>query len=407
MNILQITLNACSEARVNFADGVARVVTQLSSYLTNVAHDTCFLGYFADDYPKQTVVLPVFTDSIHLSYPIHKSELMDFIVTNKIEVIQINLPISNTTASIVQTISEVAHYSNVKVVFCLHVMPDFAGKMYGSFGKNIFNFISQKFSTEDVTNWIVSSTSSINNWIFKHILKRKYKIFYDCDDKVVVFSGSYAESYRKIIKHQNGDKLSVIPNPLSFSAFFPKEEIQNKTKEVILIGRLVEYQKRISYALKIWQIIEKNPLLQDWRLTIVGDGKDEAFLLWLANKYHLKSVFFEGRQDPIPYYNRASIMMMTSGYEGWPMVMMEAMPMGCCCISFDSFGAINDIIEDGYNGCIVPNNNIKKYAKCLSELMLDDKKRITMGVNAIESSKRFTLEKIGEQWHKLFEEMTE
>ena len=99
-------------------------------------------------------------------------------------------------------------------------------------------------------------------------------------------------------------------------------------------------------------------------------------------------------------------MMMTSGYEGWPMVMMEAMPMGCCCISFDSFSAINDIIEDGYNGRVVPNNNIKKYAKYLSELMLDDNQRIMMSINAIESSKRFTLEKIGKQWHKLYEELT-
>ena len=407
MNILQITPNVCSEARMNSADGVVRVVSQLASYLVNETHDTCFCGYFDDDYPKETVVLPVFKSSIHLSYPVHTSELIQFITTNNIQVIQFNLIISKKSVSIVKTISEAVHQYNVKLVFCLHMMPDFPGKEHVSCREILFDLVSHKLTKKEIRNRLLPSKGLINNWLVNRILRRKFTMFYDYDDKVVVFSDSYAESYRKIIQNKNGGKLFVIPNPLSFPVSLPKEEVKNKQKEVVFVGRLTEEQKRVSYALKIWQIIEKNPLLQEWKLTIVGDGEDEEFLFWLAKKYHLKRVSFEGRQDPMPYYKRASIMMLTSSYEGWPMVMMEAMPMGCCCISFDSFGAIYDMVDDGYNGRVVPNNNLQNYASCLSELMLDDEKRIMMGINAIESSKRFTIEKIGTRWHNLYESLTE
>jgi len=78
---------------------------------------------------------------------------------------------------------------------------------------------------------------------------------------------------------------------------------------------LVEAQKRVSAVLKVWKLIENNPLLTDWKLTIVGEGKDELFFHWLTNKYKLKRVSFEGRQDPKHYYERASIIMVTSACE--------------------------------------------------------------------------------------------
>ena len=87
------------------------------------------------------------------------------------------------------------------------------------------------------------------------------------------------------------------------------------------------------------------------------------------------------------------------------MVLMEAMPMGCCCLAFDSYDAIHDIIEDNKNGKIIPNNNIKAYYNALSELMLNDEKRIAMMLSAIDSSKQFSMEVIGEKWRDLLVKM--
>lgn len=406
MNILQIARNACSVDRVMNADGVSRVVARLCRYLTKEYNDTCYLGYYTDENPKETVFLPEFSNTIHFNNPIDKTALADYITSNCIEIIQINLPVSKQYASHIKTICDTAHYHNVKVVFCLHVMPGFEGKEYGSFKEVLFSFLTRKKTFSKIRNWLITAFSPISNVLLEYAFRSKYQSLYHCD-KIVLFSDSYIDTFLKIVKNNDHSKLYTIPNPLPFNDCLSEEEVKNKSKEVILVGRLAEDQKRISYALKIWQLIETNPMLVDWKLSVVGNGKDEAFCFWLAKKYNLKRISFEGRQDPKPYYKRASIIMLTSGYEGWPMVLMEAMPMGCCSISFDSFGAIYDIIEDGYNGKIVPNNDIHSYYKVLSEIMLDNSKRTEMSIHAIESSHRFTMEIIGKRWRELYSELSE
>lgn len=93
---------------------------------------------------------------------------------------------------------------------------------------------------------------------------------------------------------------------------------------------------------------------------------------------------------------------MTSSAEGWPMTLMEASQMGLPTVAFDSFGAIHDIIKDGYNGFIVPNNNIKKFSNALTHLMLDEEKRKTMAINAVAKSSEFEIDKIVRKWIELF-----
>lgn len=404
MNILQITRNVCSQNRLINGDGVSRVITQLCHYFIDKCKDKCFLAYFLDDFPKETVVLSFFSNSIHLKCPIYKTDLEIFITENKIDVIQINLPVSKEYKSQIKYICDAAHNHNVKVVFCLHVMPGFEGKDYGSIKELTFNILKRKNLGSKLKNWIITTTHPLSCILLRYAFRPKYKSL-NCCDKTVLFSNSYISTYLKINNEADCTKLSIIPNPLPFHSYLLKEDIKNKTKEVIIVGRLMEEQKRISYALKIWQIIEKNPLLSDWKLSVVGNGKDEEYYYWLARQYHLQRIFFEGRQDPQPYYKRASIMMLTSGYEGWPMVLMEAMPMGCCCLAFDSFSAINDIIKDGINGHIIHDNNLTEYANCLTKLMLNDDKRIKMGINAINSSRQFSMDIIGKRWKDLYDEL--
>jgi len=182
----------------------------------------------------------------------------------------------------------------------------------------------------------------------------------------------------------------------------------NKNKNVIWVGRVEEGQKRVSLALKIWKLVEQNPLLDEWTFSIVGNnGPDEEYYHWLVKKYHLKRVSFEGHQDPKPYYKQAAIMISTSAYEGWPMVFMEAMPMGCCCLAFDSYDAVHEMVKDGYDGCIIPDNDIQMYYERMAQLMLDNDARVQMGMNAIDSSARFTMDKIGAKWRALYEEVVQ
>lgn len=406
MKILQITNNVCSEKRFTSADGITRVITQLCHYLINEYGDTCFLGYYVDDYPNETLVLPEFANSIQFKSQINKKELLDFITNNEIDVIQINLPVSKRNASHTKIICDVAHDNDIKVVFCLHVMPKFEGKEYVTLKEVLFYLKQKKPLWPKIKNWIITETYPLSSVFFRRVFRAKNQAFYNSCDRIVVFSNSYIDGYLSVVNRKDRSKLAVIPNPLSFTDHLHKEEVAKKRKEVIIVGRLAEGQKRISIALKIWKLIERNPYLNDWRLSVVGSGKDEKYYYWLAQKYNLQRISFEGNQDPRPYYKRASIMMLTSGYEGWPMVLMEAMPMGCCCLSFDSFGAINDIIIDGVNGRIIHENNLNEYASCLTELMLNDDKRIKMGINAIDSSQQFSMNNIGKLWKELYVELT-
>ena len=398
MNILQITNTACSDT--NQATGVNRVVTQLSDYWYHIHKDNCFHAYF-----EKGEITPLFKDSFCLKRTFTNQEFETFLLKNKIDVIIYNYA-ANQMLNIQNNIYNIAHKHNIKVIYCYHFMPGMEGYSHGSKEEVLYSLLSRKDILDKLKKWIITFTRPLSTKLIHITMKKRYEIAYQNCDKLVVFTPAFINRYLNIIKKQDKEKFKVIPNPLSFSKFLPKEKIINKNKEVIFVGRLYEAQKRVSAVLKVWKLIENNPLLSDWKLTIIGEGKDEYFLHWLTKKYQLKRVSFEGRQDPKPYYERASIMLVTSAYEGWSMVLVEAMPMGCCCLAFDSYDAVHDIITDGIDGRIIPDNNIKAYYHALSELMLNDDKRINMMQSAIENSKKFSMEIVGEKWRNLLLELS-
>ena len=163
-----------------------------------------------------------------------------------------------------------------------------------------------------------------------------------------------------------------------------------------------EKQKRISLALQIWELIENNPISKNWTLRIIGTGSD-------IDKYkkivELKHIVFEGRQNPEPYYQKASIFMMTSSFEGWGLTLTEAQQYGVVPLAFNSYASVSDIITDKYNGYLVSNNDINSYVKYLTLLMSDYDLRHRMALNCIESSKRFERQHICNQWIQLFKQL--
>lgn len=395
MNILQITNTVCTDT--NQATGVNRVVTQLCDYLCRVHQDNCFLAYFEGG----GTATPLFKDSFCFKPTFNPLNFESFMLSNQIDVVSINYA-ANQMLGVVKDVCSIARKHNIKVVYCHHFMPGSEGYSHGSLEEVRYSILSRKNVFDKFKKWMISTSKPLSTKVIHRLLKRNYDTAYLECDKVVVFSEPYIDRYLDIVRGNDREKFEVIPNPLSFSEFLPEESLQGKSKEVIFVGRLQEPQKRVSAALKIWRLIEKNSMLDEWTFRIVGKGKDEPFLRWLAEKYQLRRVSFEGRHDPKPYYKRASVMISTSAYEGWPMVLMEAMPMGCCCFAFDSYDAVYDIIKNENNGRIIHNGDIKAYYQALAEIMLNDDKRIAMGKSAIESSKRFSMEIVGEKWRRLF-----
>lgn len=119
--------------------------------------------------------------------------------------------------------------------------------------------------------------------------------------------------------------------------------------------------------------------------------------LWLT------TCLFEGQKSE-PYYNEASIFMMTSSFEGWGLTLTEAQQYGCVPLAFRSFASLTDIITDKVNGFAIPNDDISLYIKQIKLLMTDEKLRKSMSANAIESSKQFSIEIIIKKWMEVINE---
>ncbi len=399
MNILQITNYECASMSANDNTGINRVVTALNDHYVNSYHDTSFNAYFMKN-PKG--LSEVFTKGMQLRIPLNEEELSDFIVDNKIDRIVINVS-NHEYVKEIPHINQIAHQHNAKTIYCFHFMPGYEACSYAAFSMVYFNFIHKLKFVDSLRKWLITITRPISSKLIKRIICKLYAQPLKTSDKVVVFSPGYIQQYLDIARSTQNNKFAVIHNPMPFLTYINKNELSNKEKEVLIVGRLYEPTKRISYALKVWKMIEQNPLLKDWKLTIIGEGVSDNYYKWLANKYKIENIQFVGRQDPKPYYHKASILLSISSHESWPMVIMESMPMGVIPCVFNSYSATSEIIDHNINGMIAPDNDLHAFFLLLESVMLDDKKRTQMAEAAIEKAKFSDMGIIGKQWRTLLE----
>ncbi len=203
------------------------------------------------------------------------------------------------------------------------------------------------------------------------------------------------ESNTKEWKNKN---VQIISNPLPF---YPKESAALLNKKVIAVGKQ-SYQKGYDRLLHSWQKVnEKNP---DWHLEIYGKLDPSQQLESLAERLGIENSvrFFEPETAITQKYLDSSVYVMSSRFEGFGMVLIEAMACGVPCVSFDCPFGPSDIISDGKDGFLVENGNTTALAERLNLLIEHTYLRIEMGENAKENVKRFLPENIMNQWDELF-----
>ena len=195
--------------------------------------------------------------------------------------------------------------------------------------------------------------------------------------------------------------ISVIPDPLSF---LPTKYSELKERRVIAVGRYV-YQKGFDLLLQAWSKIEK--LYPDWQLAIFGDGDRTPYEKQMktfgvdAKRCHLNGPTPNIQQE----YVISSIFVFSSRFEGFGMVLVEAMACGLPVVSFDCPCGPKDIVRDGEDGLLVENGNIDLLASSLSRLMNDETLRQSMSKAGLKNVQRFNIEQIAEQWRLLFESL--
>lgn len=190
---------------------------------------------------------------------------------------------------------------------------------------------------------------------------------------------------------------TYIYNPLSF---FPNKTSDCNTKQVIAVGRYT-YQKGFDMLIESWKYVkEKHP---DWVLKIYGGGERKSYIE-LRDRYGLEeNVFLEPSTDNIiDKYCESSIFVLSSRFEGFGMVITEAMACGLPAVSFTCPSGPKDIIKDGEDGLWVENGNIKEMAEKISFLIENEGLRKEMGRKARINVERFKIENIAKQWEDLF-----
>lgn len=243
---------------------------------------------------------------------------------------------------------------------------------------------------------------------FKQITSQSMRYVYNHSDLYMVLSPSFIDKFKDFtgIKHPN--HLIVQTNPVTVDASDYVFSSEKKWKEIIYMGRIDYNQKRVYRVIDTWSVLEKQ--FPDWQLTVVGDGPERKKLEQQVKDLGLQHVSFEGFQSSIPYYERASILILTSEYEGFPLVLAECMSFGVVPVVYGSYSAVYDIIKHKENGMIVQPQNgkfeVNEMAKRLAFVMENESKRNEMAQNAILTSKRdYSLESIYRSWEKVFDKL--
>ncbi|AJC89599.1 glycosyltransferase family 4 protein [Campylobacter lari] len=233
------------------------------------------------------------------------------------------------------------------------------------------------------------------NFIHNHFKKYRFKNNYF--DTLVVLSAKQIDQWRRY--HKN---VWVIPNFLPCISNIDSILTQ---KNILSIGRMTANDEKGFFRLiEIWKLVQKNVKYKEWTLTIVGEGEFKDTIENKIKEYKLENsiILKSFTKDIEKEYLNASVYIMTSKWEGFPMVLVEVSSYGVPLISFDINTGPSDIIENGKNGYLIEDGNLQEFTNKLCVLMDDENLRKQMGQRAKENiSHNFSKEKVIQKWQEL------
>lgn len=254
------------------------------------------------------------------------------------------------------------------------------------------------YKKRDLSSWLVPKgllRRLLHTYLLKKEIKRK-KMLLNYSSHYVLLSEAYIPEFCTLIGFKNDGKVTYINNPVTLTPI-RVDQLKGKENILLYVGRLVA-EKGVDKMLYMWAKISKE-LPADWQFVIVGDGPERTRLKRLSSTLKLRNIRFEGFQDPILYYERAKLFIMMSKYEGWALTLCEAMSQGTVPIVLNSFSAAQDIIKDGINGFLVPDEQVG--CQRLLQLIHDSKQLADMSIQAVEYTKKYSIENIISQWISL------
>jgi glycosyltransferase involved in cell wall biosynthesis len=282
--------------------------------------------------------------------------------------------------------------------------------------KSISCFHTQPFLPQGKTRQILKyyRTPSIKAKIFRtfcrlfpnyyswQTLRAERKLFKKTllvSDRLCLESEHYFTRMKKYMPDIDTSKLIAVNNPNSFT--LKEKNHRNNEKVLLWIGRQANTPKNVPLFLNFWVYFQKrNP---EWKALIIGIANDLDYNRRYAQRKKAQNVEFLGRVDDVAsYYERAPFIIMTSMYEGFPMVLIEAMNKGCIPCVFDTFESLHDIVDDGVNGIIVPRNDYRLLTSRIEKVLSNKDSMNVMKIAAREKTNNFNVKTIVDKWETIF-----
>lgn len=373
------------------AGGISRITYNLSQLFRSSGYDVKFLSIHPIKdkeykYDKEQYYLP----DGRIDTITNIEFLIKFVTKNNIDLI-INQSALNVTS--IRFLSKVRERSKCKVISCFH----------NSLLTPVYNYPYQK-------EWYWKKNH--RKWLFKLLRRnalrkflthayiinnhRKYSFVEHNSDAIIFLCDGLRDEFERIIGHKSS-KTFVIPN-------FTDDNYSGCKKEnlILWIGTIDFAVKKIDFILKVWSKLYK--AFPDWQLKILGDGAYMHEAEEFAETLGLQRCSFEGRVNPEMYYNKAKITCITSSHEAFPMVIIESFAHGVIPVVNNSFPAAATLINNNENGLLITPFSPDNYISSLHRLLESPKEIYRMSANALESSKKYSGEKILIKWISLFNE---
>lgn len=233
---------------------------------------------------------------------------------------------------------------------------------------------------------------------YGNVLKKLRLFIYKKCHKVVVLTSLDKKCYDA---HYPSEHTVLIPNPVIVPRY-SYSLLENK--QAIAMGR-IQYQKGFDTLVDVFAMVHKKH--PDWKVNIYGDGnyKDEI-AQYITEKKMDDIVVLKGRTDDVPSaMKEASFFILSSRFEGFGMVLAEAMAQGLPAVSFDCPTGPSDIVKTNTNGILVENQNKEALAEAICYMIEHPIERKEMGKRAVDTVKEFSGESIAQKWYKLFSQV--
>jgi glycosyltransferase involved in cell wall biosynthesis len=231
-------------------------------------------------------------------------------------------------------------------------------------------------------------------------VRRGMKRLYPNLDALVALTEQDCDAYRQLL--DGGVPLHRIPNTVRP---LPGAKADLSSRTVYAAGRF-RYQKGFDLLIPAWaETAKAHP---DWTLRLRGRGHLRGRLEGLIAEHGLEhSVIVEGPAKDIGSdMAEASVFVLSSRFEGFPLILLEAMSKGMGIVSFDCPTGPADIVDDRRNGLLVPHEDVEGLARAIREVVEDEELRRRMAAAAVETAQEYTIEAIGPLWVKLFDELS-